>query len=74
MAESEILSPPWRRVLAGSLLLTPVFRPIATQAPIFTGAPPLPGTLSNPSHCYTRVEVTPAAELCAAHFTRAGTT
>jgi hypothetical protein len=34
MAESEFLPPPWRRVLAGSLLLTPVFRPIATQAPI----------------------------------------
>jgi hypothetical protein len=33
MAESEFLPPPWRRVLAGSLLLTPVFRPIATQAP-----------------------------------------
>jgi conjugative relaxase-like TrwC/TraI family protein len=26
MAESEFLSPPWRRVLAGSLLLNPVFR------------------------------------------------
>jgi len=34
MAKSEFLPPPWRRVLAGSLLLNPVFRPIATQAPI----------------------------------------
>jgi hypothetical protein len=35
MAESEFLFPPWRRVPAGSLLLNPVFRPIATQTPIF---------------------------------------
>ena len=33
MAKSEFLPPPWRRVLAGSLLLNPVFRPIATQVP-----------------------------------------